>query len=418
MSRRGEKTEKTGVYRLEDGRLRVLAAATDPETGDVVQRQRTLSKTKTLDEAAEVRERLMAKIRKPATPTRAPTTLADYCEQWMKRKARKTKPSSATTTAKVVGNHILPVDVKFGGKYVELGEVPLAEFRHEHVMQWWDHACNAEKQNGDVYATATVQKWWRYFKSIVKDLHAARHIPWDYTLRIDPPETGRDNVNAKPVFNWYQLQAIRDAAGEVAEPRHAEITMLVRTGMRSGEMWALKWDDLDYRSKVIHVRRSVSDGKVTEGTKTDKNRKVPMYDPLPEMLKARHKWMMDENPPGFGRNLVFPSQAGTPRTPNSLRKAFINIEDKLEFGTRATPHLIRHSVITYLRNCGVSEPKISALVGNTPETRDNHYWHPDATTRASADPLKGGISRESLDQSFGSGEQTESDGVANLPDSQ
>lgn len=418
MSRRGEKTEKTGVYRLEDGRLRVLAAATNPETGEVEQRQRTLSKKKTVDDAVEVRKRLMAKIREPTTPTTAPTTLADYCEQWMKGKAKTMKPSSARTAAKVIGDHILPVQVTLHGKSVDLGEVPLDELTRNHVKGWRKYACNATKQNGDPYSTATVRKWWRYLKPIIKDLEADRYIPRDYSRRIDPPATSESEVNKKPLFNWYQLQAIRNAAKEVAPARHAEIAVLVRTGMRSGELWALKWRDLDYRARTIHVRRSVSDGEVTPGTKTDDDRKPPMFDPLPEVLKSWRKYMLREKPPGFDTNLVFPSQAGTPRTPRSLEKAFANIAGALKLEVQPTPQLIRQSVATSMRNHDIPEPRITAILGNTPETRDEYYWQPDAATRSRLDPLKGGISREFLDQSFGSDEQAESEDIADLTDAQ
>lgn len=58
----------------------------------------------------------------------------------------------------------------------------------------------------------------------------------------------------------------------------------LRTGMRLGEMKALKWDDIDFNKRQIEVKRSCRRGKVT-GTKTDKRRNVDMTPQLTAVLK-------------------------------------------------------------------------------------------------------------------------------------
>lgn len=58
-----------------------------------------------------------------------------------------------------------------------------------------------------------------------------------------------------------------------------------RTGMRLGELLALKWEDVDWNGKFIQVRQSYKGGEFSP-TKTGKSRRVDMSDHLFETLRA------------------------------------------------------------------------------------------------------------------------------------
>jgi integrase len=58
----------------------------------------------------------------------------------------------------------------------------------------------------------------------------------------------------------------------------------LRTGLRIGEMKALKWKDVDFEKRQIEVKRSCRRGRIT-GTKTDRRRRVDMTPYLTETLK-------------------------------------------------------------------------------------------------------------------------------------
>jgi len=65
---------------------------------------------------------------------------------------------------------------------------------------------------------------------------------------------------------------------------YPHILCALRTGMRIGEIKALKWEDVDFEKRQIEVRRSCRRGRIT-GTKTDKRRRVDMTPHLTETLK-------------------------------------------------------------------------------------------------------------------------------------
>ena len=58
----------------------------------------------------------------------------------------------------------------------------------------------------------------------------------------------------------------------------------VRTGMRLGELLALKWEDLDYRSRFLLVQRNYTHGQITT-PKNGEPRRVDMSRELTQTLK-------------------------------------------------------------------------------------------------------------------------------------
>ena len=58
----------------------------------------------------------------------------------------------------------------------------------------------------------------------------------------------------------------------------------LRTGMRVGEIKALKWEDIDFDKRQIEVKRSCRRGRITD-TKNHKRRRVDMTPHLSETLQ-------------------------------------------------------------------------------------------------------------------------------------
>ncbi|EKO3533816.1 site-specific integrase [Vibrio fluvialis] len=65
------------------------------------------------------------------------------------------------------------------------------------------------------------------------------------------------------------------------------ITLLVYSGIRSGELCALAWEDVDFENNTIHIRRSTYDHRGLKTTKTDKERFVDLLPPAVEALKSQ-----------------------------------------------------------------------------------------------------------------------------------
>lgn len=82
------------------------------------------------------------------------------------------------------------------------------------------------------------------------------------------------------------------------------------TGMRTGEVMALRWEDIDFNKGKIIVRNSITDG-VESNTKTGKTRIIDMLDPVQNTLK--HHYVKS----GLRHKYIFTSRKGTPYTKSS-----------------------------------------------------------------------------------------------------
>ncbi|WP_353500194.1 site-specific integrase [Vibrio sp. CB1-14] len=86
----------------------------------------------------------------------------------------------------------------------------------------------------------------------------------------------------------FSMEEIETALSHCKQEQHRNmITVLVYTGIRSGELCALAWEDVDFENKTIHVRRSTYDKRGLKTTKTDTERHVDLLPPAFEALRAQ-----------------------------------------------------------------------------------------------------------------------------------
>jgi integrase len=74
-----------------------------------------------------------------------------------------------------------------------------------------------------------------------------------------------------------------------------------RTGMRLGEILALKWENVNWNRRYIVIQESFRNGKLT-ATKTGKARNVEMSNQLYENLRELYRKRKEEALKAKGRN--------------------------------------------------------------------------------------------------------------------
>lgn len=67
------------------------------------------------------------------------------------------------------------------------------------------------------------------------------------------------------------------------------LTVLFFTGMRTGEMVTLKWSDIDWNNKIIHIQRANNSSHEIGTTKTGSSRKVTMLPIVMDALREQYK---------------------------------------------------------------------------------------------------------------------------------
>ncbi|MCT2087327.1 site-specific integrase [Microbacterium enclense] len=123
--------------------------------------------------------------------------------------------------------------------------------------------------------------------------------------------------------------------------------MIVGTGIRTGELLALRWDALDLTGRTVTVRRTIATDResrffVQEFTKSEAGyRELELPPEVVDMLIRRRVASYSE--------FVFPSSVGTFRHPNNYRTAWRAALQGTEW-QGVTPKSFRKTVATVLRD--------------------------------------------------------------------
>jgi integrase len=167
-----------------------------------------------------------------------------------------------------------------------------------------------------------------------------------------------------------QAKILMDAAkGDRLE---ALYVVAVTTGVRLGEMLALRWANVDLDRSVLHVRENLERAEhgMRIGTpKTEKSRRRIVLRSvavtalrehrerqLGERLKAGALWR--------DQDLVFPSTVGTPSDPlRILKHEFKPMLERANL-PRIRMHDLRHTAATLMRRAGVSIEVVSQVLGH------------------------------------------------------
>jgi integrase len=95
----------------------------------------------------------------------------------------------------------------------------------------------------------------------------------------------KKQIEVKPLTEDEAERLLRAGKKFLGGDYYPHILCALRTGMRLGEMKALKWSDIDFGKRQIEVQRSCRRGVVSD-TKNHKRRRVDMTPHLADTLKA------------------------------------------------------------------------------------------------------------------------------------
>lgn len=187
-------------------------------------------------------------------------------------------------------------------------------------------------------------------------------LPWLIKWsKVEPASTVEADA---PCFTPEQMSAIVE---EGRKQFRSLFAVAAGTGMRSGELFALRVEDVNLKDGVITVRRSIVEGQ--EGTpKNGKTRHVP----IDATVVAEVKKHLD----GRKAGLVWQSNRATPMRLNSVLKWQLKpILKKLgiKFPTRNGMHAFRHGRISYLAYSGVTFAVIREWVGHGSDAMIKRY---------------------------------------------
>jgi len=176
----------------------------------------------------------------------------------------------------------------------------------------------------------------------------------DPRFRIDPLVPYEEAVLLETVRTHY--------------PRHyALILSAVRTGLRLGELLGLQWEDLDFESRFLEVRRSLQEGGRVEIPKNGKIRRVDMSLQLAAELRAlRAKRREEALAKGWGvvPDWVFCNEEGKPIWKSNLERRVFHKALAKGGLRRIRFHDLRHTFASRLLQNGESVVYVKDQLGH------------------------------------------------------
>ncbi len=138
--------------------------------------------------------------------------------------------------------------------------------------------------------------------------------------------------------------------------------LAVRLGLRRGELLGLRWKDIDFDNRVIHIRQQViqldSEARVTTPKTPQSRRDVPAPDDV-LLILLEHRQAIGER----GEMYVFPARDGSFRNPNGIDQHFRRTCRRIGLEGYVF-HSLRKTAITDWRTAGVDLEVAAKLAGH------------------------------------------------------
>jgi integrase len=227
-------------------------------------------------------------------------TFGEAAAEWLRyvEQDRKRRPSTVRDYRIVVEKVLAPA----------LGDAPLAAITRGHI-----DAFRARLVAEGRLSARTINKYLALIHGILKRAQRVYGLSANAAAGVERQparRTGDFDVLSAP-----EIEALIRAA---ASPQDAAIfATAAYAGLRLGELRALRWRDVDFGKRLIHVRRSYVERD--EGVpKSGRVRSVPMIDQVARALDelSRREWFTRD------ADLVFCNEAGDHFDDSSLRRRF------------------------------------------------------------------------------------------------
>ncbi len=232
---------------------------------------------------------------------RSGRTFEDACAEWLRyvEAEKQRRPSTVRDYRNTVNGVLLP---EFGK------DTPLERITTERIEEWRERLLDEGK-----LSRRTIQKYLVILHGI---LERAKRRKW---IASNPAsDVERVTVRRDDDFNVLSPDEVMALARVAVSEQDAVIFVVAAyTGLRLGELRALRWDDLDFANRIVFVRRSLTNGH--EGPpKSGKVRSVPLADQAARALDGLSRRPMFVAP----GDRVFCSEVGAPVHDDQLRDRF------------------------------------------------------------------------------------------------
>jgi integrase len=303
-------------------------------------------------------------------------TMSEYLQRWLKDSVKgNVRPITFESYERLVRVHMVPA----------LGHVKLKALSPAHLQGFYRDRLDAG------LSPCTVQRLHAVIHRALKQALRWGLVPRNVSEATDPPTAQRKEI--RPLTPEQVRTLLKAAQGDRLE---ALYVLAITTGLRQGELFGLKWEDVDLAAGRLSVRRTLTTpkgGRRLGPPKRSKSRRsVKLTARAVEALRVHRERQLKEREKlaelWQDHAFIFATQVGTPlNRHNYFRRCFKPMLQKAGLPHTVRFHDLRHTCATLLLSKNVNPKVVQELLGhaNISQTMDT-YSHvlPDMQERAAS----------------------------------
>ncbi len=286
--------------------------------------------------------------------------LGEYLNQWLNSHAKaRVNPKTFERYSEIVRCDLIPA----------LGNHQLSKLQPLHVQSYYATALENGRRDGKSgLSPRTVLHIHRLLKAALQQAVKWQLCAKNVCEAVEPPKPQRREMNS---IDEHETALLLEAARETR--LYAPILLAASTGLRRGELLALRWVDIDFEGAALTVRRSLEETKALglrfKAPKTASGARIVSLPKLAVDALRKHRIEQAKVRLALGQgrgeeNLVFPTIDGKPWRPSALSDSFTYVVARSGLG-HLRLHDLRHSHASQLLRANVHPKVVSERLGHS-----------------------------------------------------
>lgn len=319
-------------------------------------------------EAQKKLTELLDQVNKGSFIDPSKTTLAEFLDRWEGWAATQVSAKTLERYKELLKHHVRP----------RLGTRAIQKLRTVDFAELYG-ALQAPKPEGAGLAPRTVGHVHRLLHRVFGHAVKWSVIGSNPITAAEPPRVQRTEIE---ILAPGEIRAVVEALRD--RPLYPVAVIGLATGMRRGEIAALRWADIDFDAGRVRVERSLEQTNAGLSFKAPKTKAGRRSISIPPSIVAelRDHWRRQQEQRlahGLGKagadDLVVPRPDGSIWPPDSLTSDWARTLRMLKL-PKVTLHALRHTHVSQLIAAGLDVVTVSRRIGHAnPTVTLNVYAH-------------------------------------------